>query len=391
MFAKTTITTFLPLTLLLAAALALTGCNGPKKAPAAAPKAEAPKAEATKAAAEEPKAEAAPAQAPAAEGAAKPAEGEAAAEPAAEAPATEGAAKPTDEATPEAPAAEVAAEGASPEAAPAQPATVEPEALDPMTNPAELSKRLEAIQKAAVHELEIARANAASLGERKGLLELRRKELAESGFADVCPMGDDLTGLRKRILFVADQFGYTVENYRVVESPVQRPPVPDELPAGKEGDVEDMDFVKPLLVTFILQGESKDKLGNWLETLKKEPRVVKVQRIKNPEQSGWLVNLEAYGLRTDQYPVLKSMPIDFKVVLKRNGIHLDMDELVRRDPVGKAHGAAMAYKEYNDLINNVNAANIVQSELRWVEAKLRWLKAVREAAAKVDIKAFPIR
>jgi hypothetical protein len=366
MFAKTTSSAFWPLTLLLALALGLTGCNGPKKAGTEAPKGQAPSAT----------------QAPKAEAPAP----------------TEASPAAAVEATPEAPAeaapsavAEAPATEASPEAAkaePVQPPTVEPEALDPLTNPAELARRLEAIQLAAVKELELAHTMVDSISQRKGLLELRRKELAESGFAEVCPEGDDQAGLKSRLNLLARQFDYTMENLRVVESKVQRRELPDEIPAGKGVAVEDMDFVKPLLVSFTLQGASNSRLTNWLDTLKKDARVMKVQRIKNLEQGGWLVNLEAYGLFNDEYPVLKSNPIDFKQVLKRSGIHLEMDELVRRDPVGRAHGAAVAYREYNDLINNLNAANIIESELRWTEAKLRWLKAAREAAAAVNPEAF---
>jgi hypothetical protein len=369
MFAKTTSSAFWPLTLLLALALGLTGCNGPKKAAPAAPKAEAPGANQT------PKAEApAPAEASPA------ATAEAAPEAPAQAPEAE-------EAAP-AEASPAANAEAAPEAEPRQPPTVEPEALDPLTNAAELARRLEAIQVAAVKELELAHSMVDSISQRKGLLELRRKELAESGFAEVCPEGDDLAGLKRSLNSLARQFDYTMESLRIVESKVQRRELPDEIPAGKGMTVLDMDFVKPLLVSFTLQGDSDDRLPKWLDTLKKDARVMKVQRIKNLEQGGWLVNLEAYGLFNDEYPVLKSNPIDFKQVLKRSGIYLEMDELVRRDPVGRAHGAAIAYREYNDLINNLNAANILESELRWIEAKLRWLKATREAAAAVDPGAF---
>ncbi len=214
------------------------------------------------------------------------------------------------------------------------------------------------------------------------------REAKEWGMFEKIPEEPAQEALQEEIDRLGQLSGVVVEFREFQAAKFKRRKLPETIHGQKPFDFEDNDIRNVILVV-VRTGPADDaNLDKFLGALVKASRLMVVKKVKpRPQQTGFVINLEAYWFPKTGYPthVVEAMVLEDE--MKRVGIELSVDEAVKLDSVGYLQHASMSYREFNGSMEELNAAMKLLSESKYKSARAEFFRRKSEEALRSVVKS----
>lgn len=262
-----------------------------------------------------------------------------------------------------------------------------PPEVEPTTAGAVALEQLKKLKFKARREVVWARGAIANIPGYEKSLERLKREVKEWGMYERIPEEPLREALQEELDRQGQLNGVTVEYREFQDAKIKRRKLPETIHGQKPFDFEDNDIRNVILVVIRTGLADEAALEKFLSALVRDERLVVVKKVKpRPQQKGWVINLEAYWFPKTSYPlhIVESKVLEDE--MKRVGLKLSVDEVVKLDSVGYLQHASMSYREFNASLEELNGAMKLLSESKYMSARAEFFRRKSEDALRSVVK-----
>ncbi|MFH1533016.1 MAG: hypothetical protein ABIK09_20010 [Pseudomonadota bacterium] len=217
--------------------------------------------------------------------------------------------------------------------------------------------------------------------ERQAFIEAERDRLAEGAAAwDLAarvPRGTQTESLGAALQKSADSAGLTLSDlaYEIVPPQVDR--LPDSFAGDKPLDLNEVDLIGTIHISFVLGTEDTTRLAAWYNSVETLPRFLLVNRLRHTGEA-FQVLADAYYLADREGPTRRELDTNINTELQKAGILLPAEEVRQQDPEHFLLATEISINALSELIDQANViAGVEAGNMRsevvhgWYEDRLK--------------------
>ena len=246
-----------------------------------------------------------------------------------------------------------------------------------------IADKLKKLKFKARRDVMWARTTVANIPSYQRALEKYDAEFERWGMYQKVPTAPKLEELRKEVEELAERLGLTVTVLKVKDYPITPRDLPELIRGERAFDFEDNDLRGVVHVTMLFDKVEAELLRSLVAGLKAASRLTRVRRL-SPKEGGFLLNADCYYFIDTSFPIHIIEEKDLEKEMGQSGIEMDIEEVVRLDPIGSLQSAALSYKEFNLSLPELNEAMKLLSESRFKSARSEFFRSATARAMEAS-------